>query len=377
MDSRGIRLVRVGGIQVVVDYSWFIVFLLIVYVAAEGAFPRAHGRYSSLEYWLMGLVFALLYFASVLIHELAHSLVARHHGIEVKSIRLLFFGGLAQISSEPKTSKHEFLIALAGPATSVAAAFLFGGVWLGLILAGAWRPAVLVAAYLASANLILAFFNMVPGLPLDGGRVLRALLWDRWDDPGRATKVVSRLGNAFALLLILLGTLQFLVWQNLVGGLWSVLIGLVMKQAALGSYQAAMLREALSGMQVAQIMTGNVISVDRLISVEDLVRNYIYRHQCTHLPVLSGPEVVGMVSLEQVKNVPRELWAFKQVRDIMTPIDQVPSLKPTDDAGEALNRMISEDAGRMPVMEAGRLLGILSRRDIMEFVKIRTDLGGR
>jgi len=377
MDSRGVHLVRVGGIQVVIDYSWFIVFLLIVYVAAEGAFPRSHDRSSAVEYWLMGLVFALLYFASVLIHELAHSLVARRHGIEVKSIRLLFFGGLAQISSEPKTSKHEFLIALAGPAASVAVAFLFGAVWLLLLLAGAWSPAAVVAAYLASANLILALFNMIPGLPLDGGRVLRALLWDRWDDPGRATKVVSRLGNAFALFLILFGVLQFLVWQNLVGGLWSVLIGLIMKQAAFGSYQAAVLREALSGTPVAQIMTENVTAVDRLASVEELVRNYIYRHQCTHLPVCSESEVVGMVSLEQVKNVPRELWAFKQVRDIMTPIDQVPRLKPTDDAAEALNRMISEDAGRMPVMEEGRLLGILSRRDIMDFVKIRTDLGGR
>jgi Zn-dependent protease len=377
MDFKGVRLLRIRGIQITIDYSWFIIFLLIVYLAAEGAFPRMQGRFSVIHYWMMGVAFAVLYFASVLIHELAHSLVALRHGIEVKSIRLLFFGGLAQISSEPRTSKNEFLIALAGPATSVALAFLFGMVWTFLTLAGVSGPAAAVAAYLSMANLVLAFFNMLPGLPLDGGRILRAILWDRWNDPERATKVVSRLGNALALFLIFLGILQFFFSRNLVGGLWSVLIGLVMKQAAVGSYQAAVLREALAGTRVSQIMTENVISVDWLTSVDELVHNYIYKHQFTHFPVFNRDEMVGMVSLAQVKNIPRELWAFKQVRDIMTPIEQVPRLKPTDDATEALSRMVSEDTGRMPVMEEGRLVGIVTRRDILNLFKIKSDLGGR
>ena len=232
-----------------------------------------------------------------------------------------------------------------------------------------------IAWYLASANAILALFNLIPGFPLDGGRILRAFLWDRWNDTGRATKVVSQIGNVFALLLIALGVVQFLLAKNLISGLWFIFIGLFMKQSALGSYQAVVLREALAGVKVRQIMTENVVAVDWLASLEELVRDYIYRHQFTHFPVFNRDELLGMVSLAQVKDVPKDLWPFKQVRDIMAPIDDVPSLKPNDDATEALSRMVSDDLGRMPVIEDGRLVGIVSRRDILNLFKIKSDLG--
>jgi CBS domain-containing protein len=206
---------------------------------------------------------------------------------------------------------------------------------------------------------------------------LRAILWDRWNDLGRATKVVSRLGNAFALFLIFFGALEFFFSASIVAGLWTVFIGLIMKQASTGNYQSAVLRESLAGTRICQIMSENLISVDWLLSVQELVDAYIYRHQFTHFPVFNRDEVVGMVSLAQVKTVPRELWAFKQVRDIMSPIDQVPRLKPTDDATEALSRMISDDIGRMPVMEGGRLVGIVTRRDILNLFKIKSDLSNQ
>jgi Zn-dependent protease len=375
MQLKGFHLIRIGGIQIIIDYSWFIIFFLVIYSMAESYFPAAQHHFSSPQYWLMGLVAATLLFGSVLLHELAHSFVARKQGIQVTSIRLFIFGGLAQISSEPRSGRHEFLIALAGPAASMALGFFFGMIWLVLYVSGKSAPVAAVTGYLSMANAILAFFNMIPGFPLDGGRILRAILWDRWDDMARATKVVSQLGNAFALFLIVLGALQFLLTQSLISGLWFIFIGLFMKQSAVGSYQAVVLKQALAGVQIRQVMTEHVVGVDWLTPVDVLVRDYVYRHQFTNFPVFNRDEFLGMVSLDGVKQVPKELWTFKQVRDIMTPVEMVPSLKPTDDATEALAKMVSDDLGRMPVIEDGHLVGIVSRRDIMNLFKIKSDLG--
>jgi Zn-dependent protease len=297
------------------------------------------------------------------------------HGIRVTSIRLFIFGGLSQTASEPKTGRHEFLIALAGPATSMVLGMFFLAIYTYFWLTQRLMPVAGIASWLASANVILAVLNMIPGFPLDGGRVLRAILWDRWNDRTRATKVVSRLGNGFALFLIIFGVLQFLVTQSLISGLWFIFIGLFMKQSAMGSYQAVVMQNALEGVQVRQIMTQNVITVEWLTSVDELVREYIYKHQFTNFPVFNREEFIGMVSLEGVKTISKDLWVFKQVRDIMTPIETIPCLKPTDDATEALSRMVSGDIGRMPVVENGRLLGIVSRRDILNLFKIKSDLG--
>jgi Zn-dependent protease/predicted transcriptional regulator len=375
MELRGLHLLRIRGIQIVIDYSWFIIFFLVLYMMAESYFPETHQQFTTIQYWLMGFAATTLLFASVLLHELAHSFVAIKHGVLVSSIRLFVFGGVAQVSSEPRSGRHEFLIALAGPATSMALAFFFGGIYFLMLLSGLFPSVAAVAWYLASANVILAIFNMIPGFPLDGGRILRAILWDRWNDMARATKVVSQIGNGFALFLILFGMLQFLVTQSLISGLWLIFIGLFLKQSATGSYQAVVLRQALAGVQIRQIMTENIVTVDWLTSVDELVRDYVYKHQFTTFPVFHLGEFIGMVSLEEVKAIPKELWGFKQVRDIMTQIESVPSLKPTDDATEALARMVSSDIGCMPVLEEGHLVGIVSRRDIMNLFKIKSDLG--
>ncbi len=375
MQLRGLNLLRIRGTQIIIDYSWFVIFFLVIYTMAESYFPQQHSRFTTPQYWIMGLVAAVLLFASVLIHELAHSLVASKFGINVRSIRLFIFGGVTQVSSEPQTGRHEFLIALAGPATSMALGLFFSMIYVVLYLSAAHPAGEAVAGYLASANILLALFNMIPGFPLDGGRILRAILWDRWDDMTRATKVVSQIGNAFALFLIIIGVLQFLITQSVVSGLWLIFIGLFMKQSAVGSYQAIALTQALAGVKIRQIMTEAVVTVDWLVSIDELVRDYIYKHQFTNFPVFNRDEYVGMVSLADVKTIPKELWPFKQVRDIMTPIELVPSLKPTDDATEALARMVSADLGRMPVIENGHLIGIVSRRDIMNLFKIKSDLG--
>ncbi len=375
MKLRGLHLLRIAGIQIIIDYSWFIIFFLVIYSMAESVFPQTQKHFSTPQYWTMGLVAATLLFASVLVHELAHSFIAIRFGIQVLSIRLFIFGGLAQVSQEPRSGRHEFLIALAGPAASMALAFLFGVVYGAIFLGNGHGAVASVAGYLMLSNVLLAAFNLIPGVPLDGGRILRAILWDRWNDIARATKVVSQIGNAFALFLIILGALQFFLTQNLISGLWFIFIGLFMKQSAVGSYQAIMVKQALAGVQIRQIMTESLVTVDWLVSVDELVRDYIYKHQFTTFPVFNREEFVGMVSLDDVKSVPKELWVFKQVRDVMTPADQVPSLRPGDDATEALARMVTDDLGRMPVVENGHLVGIVSRRDIMNLFKIKSDLG--
>ncbi|MBN1568420.1 MAG: site-2 protease family protein [Acidobacteria bacterium] len=366
---------RIGGIEVIIDYSWFIIFFLVVYTMAEGYFPQTHQNYSAPQYWIMGTVAAVLFFISILIHEVAHSLVAIKQGIRITSIRLLIFGGLAQASSEPKTGRTEFLIALSGPAASMALGMFFLTIYTYFLLTDRMTPAAGVAWCLAWANIILAILNMIPGFPLDGGRILRAFLWDRWGDRERATKIVSQIGSAFALFLIIFGILQFLITESILSGLWLIFVGVFMKQSATGSYQAVMLQRALVGIKVRQIMTENLVTVDWLISISELVERYIYKHQFANYPVFDRDEFVGMVSLEGVKTISKELWGFKQVRDIMTPVELVPCLRPTDDASDALSRMVSEDIGRMPVVENGRLLGIVSRRDIMNFFKVKSDLG--
>jgi Zn-dependent protease/predicted transcriptional regulator len=373
MKLNGISLFKIGGVEIIVDYSWFVIFFLVVVTMGDSYFPKMQQHYSDPQYWIMGIITAVLLFLSILIHELAHSFVAIKHGIKVTSIRLFIFGGMAQTTSEPKNGWQEFLIALAGPVTSIVLGILF--LVICLIASIGWSSVAEIAWCLAWANIGIALLNLIPGFPLDGGRILRAFLWDHWGDMARATKVVSQLGNSFALFLIILGALIYLKNQSLIAALWLIFIGLFMKQSAVGSYQAVMLRRALVGVHVQQIMTENVVSVDWLMSIEQLVHDYIYKHQFTNFPVFNRDEFIGMVSLEGVKTISKDLWGFKQVRDIMTLIEYVPCLKPTDDATEALTRMITDDLGLMPVVENGRLMGIISRRDIMSLFKIKSDLG--
>jgi len=377
MKLGGFTLFRIGGIEVIVDYSWIVMIALLIYTMAEGysAQMHLHYTYTAPQYWITGTVTAVLFLASILIHELAHTVVAMRHGIRITSIRLLIFGGLAQATSEPKTGRHEFLIALAGPATSMALGMFFLGICAYLFMTNSLTPVAGIACCLAWGNILVTVLNMIPGFPLDGGRILRAFLWDHWGDMARATQVVIKIGNGFALFLMIFGALQFLIIQGFISGLWFIFIGLFMRQSAVGSYQAVLLRRALVGVQVKQIMTENLVTVDWLLSIDQLVQDYIYKHQFTNFPVFNRDEFIGMVSLEAVKGISKDLWGFKQVRDIMTPVELVPCLKPTDDATEALSRMVSNDIGRMPVIENGRLLGIVSRRDIMNLCRIKSDLG--
>jgi Zn-dependent protease/predicted transcriptional regulator len=375
MKLSGVSLFRIHGIEVIIDYSWFIIFFLVIYTMAEICFPQAHQNYTTSQCWIMGTITAVLFFASILIHELSHSFVAVKHGIKVHSVRLLIFGGVSEAANEPRNGRQEFLIALAGPASSMALGGGFLMIYFYFYLISPLPQVAGIAGWLALGNIVLAVLNMIPGFPLDGGRILRAFLWDHWNDMARATRVVSQLGNAFALFLIIFGITQFLVTQSLVLALWFIFIGLFMKQSAAGSYQAVMLRRTLAGVQVRQIMTEKLVTVDWLISVDQLVHDYVYKYHFTNFPVFNRDEFLGIISLEEVKKIPKDLWNFKQVRDVMTPVELVPCLKPADDATEAFSMMVSRGIRLMPVVEDGRLMGIVFRSDIMNLFRIKSDLG--
>jgi Zn-dependent protease len=368
----GYELMRVAGIRIVVDPTWLLIFALVTWSLATGYFPAADPSLEGAAAWWLGVVAALLLFSSVLVHELSHALLARRAGIGVPRIRLFLFGGVSEMAEEPRDPRAELRIAAAGPLTSLGLAAAFAA------LSVTGLPALLpggaaLVGYLASINLALAVFNLLPGFPLDGGRILRAWLWSRHGSLVRATRAAGRAGSIVGYGLMGLG-ITSLLNRNLVGGLWLILIGLFLSQAAASSYQTTLLRDLLSGVRVRQLMSQPVIAVPEHASLAELVNDYFYRHPHGSFPVSSGDSLAGMVSLDQIKIVRREEWGRTPVRQVMTPASALRPLAPDDDCVAALERMIREDVGRLPVVEGGRLAGILSRRDVMQLFQIRSDL---
>ncbi len=337
-------------------------------------FPHQYPGLGFGSYLLVATLSALLLFGSVLAHELSHSVVAKRAGIDVPQITLFIFGGVAQIAQEPESARIEFRVAVAGLLMSLFLAALF---WIiaRVGLAADWAAIVNgMFYYLALINVLLAIFNSVPGFPLDGGRILRAYLWQRWKNLLRATRAAARVGSGFGIFLILIGFLEFFR-GNLIGGIWLVLIGMFLQQSARAGYEMTALRDALAGVKVRELMSSNVVTVDESLTLNQLVQDFVYRYRYISFPVLRGDRLVGMVSINHVKEVPREQWDTTTVGQIMVPVEQLDLIDPEADSVEALGLMVRKDVGRLPVARDGRLVGILSRRDIMNLFRIRSDIG--
>ena len=369
---RRLNLVRIFGFQIAIDYTWFIVFGLVTYGLAKGYFPKFLHGMSSEVYWILGAVATLMLFASVVLHELSHSLVARRYGMEIRGITLFIFGGMAEMTEEPRDASSELKMASAGPLASIALGFLC------LIIAfltNSFIPPEVRALirYVAYLNFILALFNIVPGFPLDGGRVLRALLWRRTGNFIRATIIASRVGKWFAYVLIALGILN-VITENLTG-IWYVLIGIFLYQAAHMSYMRVAYKENLSGVKVGDLMSRDVVAVDGSLSLVALVEDYFFKHRFHGFPVLEGSRITGCVTLHDVKEIPKADWTTTQTRDIMEPLTESQKLHPRTDAVEALSVMLRTGQGRLPVFLEERLVGVITRRDIMDLFHIKTDLG--
>lgn len=373
MFSNRIDLFHLLGFRVSLDLSWFIIAILVVWSLATGYFPWVVPNLETATYWWMGVVGAIGLFASIVVHEFAHALVARRYDLPIAGITLFVFGGIAEMEEEPQTPGAEFWMAIAGPIASLLiAAFFYGLLSLGPQDAMS-TPLGAVAAYLALINLIIAVFNMIPAFPLDGGRVLRAALWWWKGDIRWATKIASGLGSILALVLIGIGILNA-VGGAFLAGLWQIVLGFFLYGAAGASRGTLELRQALRDLRVSKLMTKEPIVVGPDDSVEDFVENYVYRHHRKFFPVGSGGKALGTIHLSDVTNLERREWANKHVRDLMKPVAPDLVVHPNEPVFQAFKKMQGGQK-RLLVMQGEQLVGVITASDIMKYVGIRMQLG--
>jgi len=361
---------RVAGIRIGIHYTWLFAFLLIAWSLAGSYYPDDVPGLNTATYWLIGIVSALLLFASVLIHELTHSLVARRLGLTVDGITLFIFGGVSNLTTEPSTARNEFLVAVVGPISSLVLAGLF---WLVARTIPVSSPAGAVAGYLAFVNLLLGGFNLVPGFPLDGGRVFRALVWGATGSLRRATLVASYVGQAFGWLLIVWGLTRVLS-GDLFGGLWTAFIGWFLNGAAESTRQEQTVQQSVRSVTASSLMEAPATAIPPTMTVEDFVYEQVMRHGHRALPVVEDGRLVGIVSLSDVRKVPREVWSSTPVSRLMTRAPLV-TVAPGEDLGVAIGRMAQRGVHQLPVVEDGSLLGLLTRADVMRYLHLRHELG--
>lgn len=373
MFGKRLKLFKLLGFEVRLDLSWIFIAILVVWSLSEGYFPYFYQDLPTQTYWLMGIVGALGLFLSIIVHEFAHSLVARQFGIPMKGITLFIFGGVAEMGDEATSPKGEFLMAIVGPITSIVLAGLF--YWGALLGQGSlWSTPILgVLQYLGLINAILAGFNLLPAFPLDGGRVLRSILWAAKKNLKWATRISSNIGVGFGLLLVFLGVLQ-VVRGNFVGGMWWVLIGMFLQGAARMSYQQILTRQALEGEPISRFMRRDPQTVSSSISVKDLVENYIYSHHYKMFPVMDDGKLLGYVTTKQVQEIPREEWDRHTVGEIYLPQSAENTISPDADAAQALSKMKNIGTSRLLVTEGDHLRGILSLKDLMDFLSLKGEL---
>ena len=390
MFGTGLRIGHILGIEIRLDYSWFLVFALVVLILTTGTLPETL-RQVGLELprahlWLLGFVTTLLFFLSILLHELSHAYVARLYGIPIINITLFIFGGVARLGEEPRSPRAEFLMTVVGPLVSYALAALFGMValvsWLGMRTSGGlgvFHYVYAPAFWLFLVNGMLATFNLVPGFPLDGGRLLRSALWHFFGDLRWATWVATLTGQGFGLLLMADGAVFLLVPSLravfLVHAGWSILIGWFLVQAARTSYRQVLLREALRGVPVREVMTPPVVVLPAGMTVHDAVEQYFLRWRFPSFPVRGANEQLAELTTEAVRALPRRQWPYTPVSAVAHPLLAEELLAPDDDAWEAMLRMAVRDRPRLLVVEDGDVVGIVSRTSLLQLWDTKRRLG--
>lgn len=369
-----VKLGKILGFEINIDWSWLLIFFLVTYTLALGYFPAFYPTFSATTDWLLGILAAILLFASVLVHELSHSVVARGYGTEVKGITLFLFGGMSQMADEPKSAREEFWMALVGPLASLVLGGIFYLLGSGGVALGWPRPAVAVLGYLATINLLLGIFNLVPGFPLDGGRILRSAIWSVTGDLTKATRYASYGGQGFGYALMVLGFV-FVLNRNLIGGLWLIFIGWFLAGAARSSFQQLVIRQALSGVRVEQVMTTNVPPVPADLSVRQFVDDMLLRNEYSCYPVVQGDQVVGVIGAEEVRKIPSEQWDFVRVGEIQHHIDDAYEISMEDDAWEALTKLADEHVCRLVVVQDNHLKGTVGRESVYRLVQTKMQMG--
>ena len=375
MFGKRIKLFRLLGFDIQIDLSWLFIALLISWTLARNYFPFKYHGLSESSYWVMGIGGALGLFLSIVLHELGHSLVARKYGIPIKNITLFIFGGVAEMEGEPSTPQSEFRMAIAGPIVSILIAIICYPLYLSGLRLGWPIQLTGVLFYLSWINGLLAVFNLVPAFPLDGGRLLRSVLWGRKHNLRQATRIASSIGAAFGMGLIFLGVLS--VFQgNLVAGIWWFLIGMFLRSASRTSYQQVEIRRALEGEPIRRFMQPEPIVVPPSISVEDLVHDYIYKYHHEMFPVLRDSQLQGCVTINRVKEIPREEWRQHSVQELMTPCSEENTISPDADAIQVLSIMTRTGNSRLMVLDQDRLVGVVTLKDLLQFLSLKLDLEG-
>lgn len=387
--GNGFRVGRLFGISIRIDWSWILIFTLVTWNLVT-VFSQVHREWGTRLAWATALLAALLFFASVLAHELAHSLVARSQGIPVRSITLFLFGGVSNIQREPSSPWAEFLITIVGPVTSIVlgvAFFALSGVGLGSLSSNVANPLMAIRQFpplttlllwLGPINILLGVFNLIPGFPLDGGRVLRSILWGITGNLRRATRWTAYIGQLVAWLIIVAGIAMVFgidvpfFGSGLVSGLWLAFIGWFLQSASAQSYQQVVARDLLEGVPVSRLMRTDVPSVSPGISVSSLVHDHIMGTDEHAFPVLDAAHLVGLVTLEDVRKVPRDEWERTSVSQIMTPRDRLVVMAPGDDASEALEKLAQHDIRQVPVLQMDTFIGLLRRRDLVRWLQTQS-----
>lgn len=388
--GKGIRIVNLFGIDIEVDWSWLLILLLVIWNLST-TFTQVHPNWSTFFAVTMGILAALLFFLSVLLHELAHSLVAKSQGLPVNKITLFLFGGVANIREEPKSPGNEFTMAILGPVTSIVIGFtllLLAGVGLQVqdlsqldpmeFLEGlsAFRT---LAVWLGSINIILGVFNLIPGFPLDGGRVLRSIIWAITDNLRTATRWASYVGQGIAWVMITGGIAMVFgiripfFGQGLVNGVWLILIGWFLNNAAIRSYQQLVVRDVLENVPVRQMTKRNPPTVPAGITVGTLIEDHIMQTDDHAFPVLEDGKLVGIVCLDDVRRVPAEERSSTTISNIMTPKSELITIGPDDPANDALKEISNRSIRQLVVLQDGELFGLVRRRDIVRYLQLQSD----
>jgi Zn-dependent protease/predicted transcriptional regulator len=384
----GFRVGRLFGIDIRIDWSWLLIFALVTWNLAT-VFGGIHSDWSTALRWGVGVAASLLFFASVLAHEMAHSLVAQRQGMPVREITLFLFGGVSNIQRNPDTPRAEFLMAVVGPLTSIILGIIFvllSGVNVGTATSQSPENTLrnlgigqTLLLWLGPINIIVGVFNLIPGFPLDGGRLMRSVFWAITNNVRTATRYASWLGQGIAWLMILGGIAMVFgaripfFGTGFINGLWLAFIGWFLNSAASQSYQQVVIQDVLEGVSVSEMMRRDPPTVPPNATVSDLVHEHVMGADDYGFPVMDQDRLIGVVTLDDVRSVPREQWQNRLVRDIMTPMDRLVTVTPDEDAEDALSKLQERDVRQLPVTENGHLVGLLRRRDIINWLRLHSD----
>jgi len=368
----GFNLGKIFGIQFRLHYTWFIIFVFLIVSLSWQFFPVYYPGWSPWIYWVIGVIATILFFTSLVAHELAHSLVGRVNDIPIKSITLFIFGGVAQMTREATKASAELKMAAAGPACSLAIGGMFGLLW--MLTRGVIEPIAAMAYWLAQINVILAVFNLIPGFPLDGGRVFRSLMWHFSGNYQRSTRIATRVGQGVGYTFILGGILMMFLLHEWLGGVWLAFIGWFLQNTASISYRQTQWREALRGFTASQVMTSDYIVVPPNVTVDQLVQRYVLPTGQRFFPVADEGRFMGILTLSNIKSVSQSDWDMTQVEEIMLPVDQLKVASPEQDALSVMEQMGESGINQMPVVNEGRVIGLVTRDNLVRFLRTRAEL---